>query len=200
MTPTANTSTVAAESHGNARPLTAKKRDGLASWIRLIAPLSARISGGLRRPQCGEGSLCCLPCCTTSLSFQPLPQRDSGGEGADHYAHQGQRAQNSERGAERDRPRDRRVRRCDAEEQYGNRQWQDQDRKQEAAAPQSDGESGPDKADESQRRRACEQGDSNCGGCLRLKVEQKAEQWRGDDKRQARREPVCQDRKSTRLN
>src|SRR2546430_13583083 len=130
--PTAKGRPGGAERQRNARLVRGKKPDGLASSIRVMSvrrsqlcPVPAAVQRALRSPSCRS----------ISRLFQPLPQRDGGGQRADDEAYQRQRTQNTKRRPERDRPDDGGVRGGDAEDQHGNSQRQGENRKQETAAP-----------------------------------------------------------------
>ncbi|GCC49140.1 hypothetical protein chiPu_0033435, partial [Chiloscyllium punctatum] len=68
------------------------------------------------------------------ISIQPVPQAGSGRKRADHEAGKRQRAEDRERCSKRQRPRYRRLRGCDAEDQHRDRQRQHQHRQQQSAA------------------------------------------------------------------
>src|SRR5919198_1900521 len=131
--PMAKARSVAAASHGSTRSTSARKRDGLARSIRVIATflelrqfLVVRGAGGNEAN--GRNSRFHDHVTTafrsSTASFESLPQGDGGGERPDHEADQSQRTQHGERRAEWNRPDDRRVRGRNTEDKYRHGQGQ----------------------------------------------------------------------------
>src|SRR5215472_3499825 len=107
--PRAKASSVAAASHGSTASTNARKREGLARSVSGIAALVVRSLESFELP---------VPL------IQSLAQRHRGRERADHDADQGQRAQNGERRAERDRPDNGGIGRGHSEDENGDGQRQ----------------------------------------------------------------------------
>src|SRR2546430_16249409 len=110
--PTAKAIAVAAASHGSTRLAKLRKRVGLARSIRNIGLTHGCRTDFYSPPPCGEGLGVGVVRCGTMVqygttptptlptrggrrcrSFHPMAQCRGGGEGAQHGAHQGERAQ-----------------------------------------------------------------------------------------------------------
>src|SRR4051794_23313474 len=110
--PKAKATSVATASQGNILSVSARKRDGLARSVSLIATPYRCVSyscakrSAMWRPQCGDPNAGRLGWSAfhdhvipMAPLFQPLTQPDGGAQRTDHQARQRQRAQDAERRA-----------------------------------------------------------------------------------------------------